>query len=335
MPGITQFLRGQLSTPPQPDVDFSGRTVIVTGANSGLGLDAAKLLSSLNCSTIVLACRNLSKAQQAKEEVIKSSSAEKKASSHIIIMELDLESFASVVAFAERCKDLPRIDGIIMNAGVAMTEFQVAEGYEKTITVNVISTFLLATLLVPVLRASATKFSITPDIAVVGSAVHFWANSKALTKPAKGQILHALSDSKQADMSSRYFLSKLPVMLVVQHLAQILAKSAEKDPASKPMVVLNNVAPGYCKTNLLRHDDSMGKAISMVLIGRSSEHGARTLVHGVSAGKETNGQYLSECKILPASSFVRSSEGDITAQKIWDELTAIFEKVKPGCTQVL
>ncbi|KAK5050613.1 hypothetical protein LTR84_003895 [Exophiala bonariae] len=245
MPGNIQFLTGQLRTPPMPTDDLTGRTILVTGANSGLGLDAAKLLIKLNCSTIVIACRDVSKGK-ATEDLLRAFSSQNGKKSTIIPFELEMTSFASVVSFTTRCKDLPRLDAVILNAGIAEVEFKLAEGYEKTITVNVISTFLLATLLLPILRASARKYSITPNIAIVGSAVHFWTDPKQLTKPASGQILKAVSDRQSADMKGRYFLSKLPVMLLVKYLGSVLEKSAQQDSSGKPLVVLNNVAPGFC-----------------------------------------------------------------------------------------
>lgn len=333
MPGYVQFFRGQLSTPPAPRVDLSGRTILVTGANSGLGLDAAKLLVQLNCSTVVLVCRTIAKGEQAKQTVQAVSSANGQ-KPNIIVLELDLGSFASIVAFSERCKDLPRLDGAILNAGVELSEFSLTEGFETTITVNLISTFFLVTFLIPILRQSATRYNITPNIAVVGSAVHFWANDKDLTRPAEGQILKSLSDRKNVDMQARYFLSKLPVMLLVKRLAAIMTEEAKDDPSGKPLVIINNVAPGLCNTNLFRGHGAAYKAL-VKTVGRSSEHGARTLVHGVTAGKETHGQYLSECTVKPYSAFVKSAEGDKTAQRVWDEVTAIYESVQPGCTKAL
>jgi len=338
MPRVIQFLHGQLSTPPTPNVDLTGRTVLVTGANSGLGLDAAKLLLRLNCSTIVLACRSITKGEAAKKEILASPTASKSsqtAKTNIVVFELDLTSFSSVTAFADRCKELDRLDSAILNAGVDLVEFTLAEGYETTITVNVISTFLLATLLVPTLRLSARRYKITPNIAIVGSAVHFWANSKDLTGPAEGQILTTLSDPRKADMKARYFLSKLPVMLLVRYLGAILEKSAQADPDNKPLVVINNIAPGFCTTNLFRQHADASTRVMLKIVGRPSEEGARTLVHGGTAGKETNGQYLSECQVKKASPFVRSAEGDKTARRLWDELTVIYERLRPGCTAVL
>jgi len=329
------FFRGQLfQTPQVPKVELSGKTVLVTGANSGLGLDAAKILTRLNCSTIVLACRSLAKGEEAKQAVQSVTGSEGQRPT-VVVLELDLGSFANVVTFADRCKDLPRLDAVILNAGVHLVEFSMAEGYETTITVNVISTFLLATLLVPTLRLNAKKYGITPNIAIVGSAVHFWAKDKDLTTPADGEILRDLSDPKKADMKGRYYLSKLPVMLLIKYLAIVLTKSAKEDPDKKPLVVINNVGPGLCKTNLFRHTDSFAQTFLLSFMGRESEVGARTLVHGAVAGKESNGQYLSECQVKKYSAFVRSSKGDQTADRLWQELSAIYEEVKSGCTKEL
>jgi retinol dehydrogenase 12 len=334
---MLQFARGQFSTPPMPRVDLAGRTILITGANAGIGFEACKLLAQLNCSTIVVACRSTAKGDKAREAILQAAAASHKQPPAVVILKLDLTSFSSVVACCERCKDLPRLDAAILNAGVDLLAFSLAEGYETTITVNVISTFLMAILLLPILRESAKKHNITPNIAITGSAVHAWANSKDLTTPADGQILKTLSDPKKTVMKNeaRYFLSKLPVMLLVKYLAEVLTKSAQEHPAEKPLVVINNVAPGFCKSDLFRaHRDFQTKAM-LSIMGREAEHGARTLVHGGVVGKEAHGQYLSECQVKKASSFVRSAEGDRTARRLWQELSAIYEGLKPGCTKVL
>lgn len=237
-----------MSTPPIPAVDLTGRTILVTGANSGLGLEAAKLLVQLNCSKIILACRSIAKGESTRDMLSTVSSRNGKTPT-IIPFELEMTAFSSVVSFADRCKELPRLDAAILNAGIDTFEFKLAEGYESTITVNVISTFLLATLLVPTLRATARKYNITPNIAVVGSAVHFWTDPKLLSTPKSGEIFNSLSKQQTADMKGRYMLSKLPVMLLVKYLASLLEESAQRDPNGKPLVILNNVAPGFCVTS--------------------------------------------------------------------------------------
>ena len=300
---------------------------------SGLGLDAAKLLARLNCSTIVLVCRSLEKCDQAKREILGTLSKSMQSKLEVVTLTLDMGSFQSLADCAEQCKSLPRLDAVILNAGVHLEKFSLAAGYETTMTINVISTFLFASLLLPQLRATARKHSTTPNIAIVGSAVHFWCDPAQLTGPVEGNILKSLSEEKTAVMKDRYYLSKLPVMLLVRYLAKLLERSAASDPTGKPLVIINNVAPGFCKTNLFRQMDlNVGMKAGMAIIGRSSEHGARTLVHGAVAGKESHGQYLSECRVKKASPFVRSTEGDATAEKIWKELAVIYEKVQPGCS---
>ena len=231
--------------------------------------------------------------------------------------------------FATRCNTLSRLDAVVENAGVAYSEYTLAEDNETTITVNVVSTFLLALLLLPKLRESAAKFNTTPRLPIVGSAVHFWASTAELTTPVQSKIFETLNDKKSANMAGRYFLSKLIVMQCVRELAVRISASSAKHGA--PMVVVSNVAPGWCRTDLFRHEDGgVGMRIALKVIGRSSEEGSRTLVHGAVAGKEVHGQYVSECQVKPASAFVRSKEGEKLQKRVWEELMAKLETICPG-----
>jgi retinol dehydrogenase 12 len=327
MPGIPQFLHGQLfQTPTLPKTDLTGQTIIVTGANTGLGLEASKHLVRLNVSHLILACRNLSKGEAAKEQILASA---RKTATKIEVWPLDLCSYISVVDFATRCNTLLRLDAVVENAGVSYSEYTRAEDNETTITVNVVSTFLLALLLLPKLRESAAQFNITPRLPIVGSAVHFWAATAELTTPAQGKIFDTLSDQKSANMAGRYFLSKLIVMHCIRELAARISASSAKH--GSPTVIVSNVAPGWCRTDLFRHEDGgAGQRMALKVIGRSSEEGSRTLVHGAVAGKEVHGQYVSECQVKPASAFVRSKEGEKLQKRIWEELMAKLERISPG-----
>ncbi len=329
MPGEAQFIRGQLfQTPQLPKIDLAGQTIIVTGANTGLGLDASKHLVSLNVSHLILACRSVSKGEKAKEELL-SSKRNGSSESRIEVWPLDLCSYQSVISFSSRCNTLPRLDAVIENAGVSLNEYTRAEDNETTITVNVVSTFLLALLLLPKLRESAAQYNTTPHLPIVGSAVHFWATTTELTTSSQGKIFDSLNDTKTANMAGRYFLSKLIVMQCVRELAERTSASAEKHHT--PLVVVNNVAPGWCRTDLFRNEaGGAGQKMALKIIGRSSEEGSRTLVHGATAGKETHGQYLSECHVKPASAWVRSKEGEEVQKRTWEELMAKLEVIRPG-----
>ena len=156
---------------PYPTHDLSGQTIIVTGANVGLGFEAARHFARLNAAKVILAVRSESKGAAAKADIEKSTPQR---TGVVEVYPLDLSSYASVKHFAAKVLELPRVDVLLENAGVALTEYSTAEDNETTITVNVVSTFLLAFLLLPVLRRSAEKFSIVPRISIVTSAVHGW-----------------------------------------------------------------------------------------------------------------------------------------------------------------
>ena len=199
--------------------------------------------------------------------------------------------------FAEKCeRELDKIDAVLENAGISTEEFRMAEGNEVTITTNVLSTFFLALLLLPKLRAVATKYNINPRITIVGSEVHAFAPFK---ERHSAYIFDTLSDPKQAKMKERYFLSKLLVMLAFREMSERMRKSGKEGSRD---VVLNTVAPGWCYSDLFREDpaiNTMGMRVAMRMFARTTEEGSRCLVGAVVSGSESHGQYLNDGKIKP------------------------------------
>ena len=167
---ITDFLYSQLFvTPTYPTHDYSGQTVIVTGANVGLGLEAARHILRLNCAKLILAVRTRSKGEQAKESILEST---KRTSDCVEVWDLDLTSSASTKAFAKRAQGLERVDVLLENAGTLPSSWGMVEGNEAMIQVNVINTLLLAVSMLPKLRETADKFKTTPHLVVVSSESH-------------------------------------------------------------------------------------------------------------------------------------------------------------------
>lgn len=143
-----------------------GRTFIVTGANTGLGYEAAKHLVLAGAAKVIMACRSLETGEKARKEIFDAITSSSSSSTHIILeaWPLDLSSYASVTAFASRAsRDLDRLDVVIQNAGIAASDpSHFAEGHRLTTTVNVLGTTLLGLLLLPKLTETAKRFYPAP-----------------------------------------------------------------------------------------------------------------------------------------------------------------------------
>ncbi|KNG52499.1 nad(P)-binding protein [Stemphylium lycopersici] len=321
MASFPTFLKSQLFyTPKVPEPQtFAGKTVIVTGANTGLGLEATRHFVRCGAASVIIACRTLSKGEAAKLDIEKT----EKCSGVIQVWELDLSSYASVQAFAKRCETLPRLDICVENAGIASGKFSRAEGHEAHITVNVISTFLLALLLLPIMRKSAAKTGVTPYLTIVTSEVHHWTQLPQKKEPS---IFAALDDEKIADMADRYNVSKLLEILALRYMTRVLMKDRSKYP-----VVINCVTPGLCKSDLVK-DMGMAPVVFKKLLGRTVEVGSRTLVNAASLPNSA-GEYIIDDKVSEPSNLVTSEEGAELSKRVWNEMAEILEKVCPSVTQ--
>lgn len=162
----------------------------------GLGLEAARHFVRLNAEKVILAVRSVAKGEAAKADI----EASTKRLGVVDVYELDLGSYASVKSFVSRVSDLPRVDAIVENAGIAMEKFVMAEDCESTITVNVVSTMLLAIMMLPILRRSAEKFHIVPRIAIVSSGNH---HTTKFPDWKAEDTFAVLNDEQRGDMSRR------------------------------------------------------------------------------------------------------------------------------------
>lgn len=234
---LFKFIQSQLfTTLPYPEESFTGKTVIVTGSNVGLGKEAARHIVRLGAARVILAVRSIEKGEEAKRDIEQTNPSAKNV---VQVWQLDLSSYDSVKEFAARAsKELDRVDVLLENAGVATGVFSMAEDNEKTITVNVVSTFLLAFLMLPQLKQTAQKFNTRPVLTIVSSEVHHFTAFKEREVPT-GQIFAGLNSKEKSDMPSRYPVSKLLEIFVVRELA-------EKHPAASYPVTINTINPGLC-----------------------------------------------------------------------------------------
>lgn len=312
-------------TPKYPDTSFSGQTVIVTGSNTGLGKEAVRHIARLGASKVILACRNTKAAEEARQDILTTTKVDP---SILEVWQLDLGSYESVKSFADRASKLPRLDVIVENAGIAASEFKLFEGHESTITVNVISTFLLALLLVPKLKETASKFNTQPRIAVISSEVHAWTK---LEQRKQAKIFEALDQDVKGGMDDRYPVSKLLEVLVIREIAPALKGSN---------VIMSATNPGFCHSELTRNTgfpQNVGLFLMKMFLARTTEVGSRALVNAAAAGEESHGKYMHDSVVSEndLSPFVKSEEGAETGRRVWSELKEILEKIQPGVTKVV
>lgn len=221
---------------PVPTTDYTGKTVIVTGSNVGLGLEAARHFARLNASLVILAVRNVEAGEAARKSILSST---KRPPGTIQVWNLDMASYGSVKAFAARAtKELDRIDVLCENAGVAKSKFTLAENSETSIVVNVISTFLLLLLLLPKLRETGSTFGALPVATITSSEVAGWAKFKERHAP-EGKLFEYLGSEGKSKMDDRYLVSKLLEVLPV-------AAIGEKKSAKQMGVIVNCLNPGLC-----------------------------------------------------------------------------------------
>jgi retinol dehydrogenase 12 len=322
------FLYNQLFVSiPYPKESFDGQTVIVTCANIGLGLEAARHITALKAAKVILACRNTEKAEAAKASIEESTGVK----GVVEVWQLDLASHDSVKAFAERAKGLPRLDVLLQNAGVAQTKWILADGDEQTITVNFISPFLLSALLLPKLRETAAKYNVQPRLAIVTSEAHIVVRLPERNNPS-GSVLAAMRDEKTPYITHlRYGASKVLEVFAVRELADLIKKDSVK---GEPAVIVNCINPGMCRSNLLPSEfpGFVREIVYFLTSARSTEVGSRTLVHAAGAGPETHGEYLSNSQVTPPSWYVRSEAGEQMQKRVWKELLQRLEEIEPGVT---
>ncbi|MFN2137842.1 MAG: oxidoreductase [Candidatus Promineifilaceae bacterium] len=209
--------------------DLSGKVIVVTGGNSGIGFEAAKEFARKGAH-VILACRNMEKARSAMEEIV----AEMPGAS-IEIMDLDLASLDSVRQFAAAFKaQHDRLDILVNNAGIMMVPYgKTKDGFESQFGVNHLGHFALTGLLLEPLLA-------TPGARVVT------ISSNAHTRGEMDFTDLGFQDGSSYDRSAAYNRSKLANLLFTQELQHRFAESGAD-------VIAVAAHPGISATHLADH----------------------------------------------------------------------------------
>jgi NAD(P)-dependent dehydrogenase (short-subunit alcohol dehydrogenase family) len=296
MARLVHLLRQGWAPPADPKVSFEGKNVIVTGANTGLGFEAAAKFVTLGASLVIIGVRDLAKGDGAKSAIEKRTGKQDR----IEVWPLDMNSYDSIQEFAKRASSLDHLDVAVLNAGVFMVKYEESQyGWEETLQVNVLSTALLSLLLLPKLKASRTENSL-PVLEIVSSGTHTRVSISEEHRRADN-LLRSYNTANGYNAGQQYGTSKLFVMYVMQTLASFVTPS---DAApGKPDVVVTSVCPGACKSELSRGYNGFlinaAKAMVFAIFLRTTEQGSRSLVSGVTLGEEAHGRFWQHDQIKP------------------------------------
>jgi dehydrogenase/reductase SDR family member 12 len=182
--------------PPGPPGCLAGRTVLVTGATSGIGLAAATRFAQLGASLRLLA-RDQARAEQARDEIQKAAGGDVEVCFDLA----DVSDFDALRGFATRFTEAnPRLDVLVHNAGVLSADFrQAADGTELTVAAQVFGPLLLTGLLLPLLRHSAPARVITVssggmytqrfDVGAVEMDRHHYNGTVAYARAKRAQVV--------------------------------------------------------------------------------------------------------------------------------------------------
>lgn len=154
--------------------DQTGKVFVVTGANTGLGFEAAKVLAARG-GVVVMACRNADKASAAMARI-----AAETPGARLDFVELDQADLDSVRRAADALKARGRIDVLINNAGVMMPPLsRTAQGFELQFGVNHLGTFALTSLLLPALEQTAGSRVVVTSSIAHKSGEALWSDPRA------------------------------------------------------------------------------------------------------------------------------------------------------------
>lgn len=246
----TVFLKSQFCTKPQrilltPETPLAGKTALITGATTGIGLHAARQLLSLELSRIILAVRSVEKG-----ELVASQLRSTFPTATIDIWPLEMTSYESIQALARRVSaELSRLDIAILNAGLVHAEFtrSPSTGHCDIIQVNYLSTVLLSILLLPALHRHGSSRDSPARLVIVNSGT---ALMTKLPNCAQRPFLSSFDNPASFDPTEHYSASKaLGHLFLVRPLGHL-------PPGFGDFVAVTLVCPGLCRGSGLHREAS-------------------------------------------------------------------------------
>jgi NAD(P)-dependent dehydrogenase (short-subunit alcohol dehydrogenase family) len=272
---------------------MQGKTVLITGANSGIGKETAVALARAG-ATVVFTSRDPQKGEQAAADIRERSGAD------VTLMPLDLASFPSIRTLAgDFLQRYDQLHILINNAGLVLTErTETEQGFETTFGVNHLGHFLLTQLLLDRIKASAPARIIN-----VSSVAHRFAR--------KGLDFDDLNLTKGYGGMNAYNRSKLANIYFTRELARRLQGTG---------VTVNAVHPGGVNTGFAHDGDVKAPFSWLMTLFKpflvSPERGAQTSIYVASAPEldGVTGKYFADSKEAQPT---RIAQDDESARRLW------------------
>uniref|UniRef100_A0A8W7P6B6 Retinol dehydrogenase 12 n=1 Tax=Anopheles coluzzii TaxID=1518534 RepID=A0A8W7P6B6_ANOCL len=274
------------------DIRLDAKVVIITGANAGIGKEAA-IECAKRGARVYMGCRDPARMEKARQEIL-----DKSGSQNVFGLELDLASFESIRSFVKTFLSMERrLHVLINNAGVmACPKAYTKEGFEMHFGTNHLGHFLLTNLLLDVLKRSAPSRVVT-----VSSLGHKWGRINK-------DDINAEKDYREWDA---YMQSKLCNILFSRHLAKRLRGTGVNTYA---------LHPGAINTELTRHLNpcirTMAKPIFWVFF-KTPKSGAQTTLYCAMEPTIAShtGLYYSDCKLKEPEPH---AQDDAMAEWLWN-----------------
>ncbi|XP_032590882.1 retinol dehydrogenase 12-like [Drosophila grimshawi] len=281
----------------EKETDETGKVVIVTGSNMGIGKETVLELARRG-ATVYMACRNKSKTEQALKEII-----EQTGNNKIFFRELDLSSLKSVRKFVSNFKEeQDELHILINNAGVILeTRGLTEDGFEMQLGVNHMGHFLLTILLLDLLKKSAPSRIIN-----VSSLAH-----------TNGEIkVDDLNSEKNYQGGKAYSQSKLANVMFTRELAKRLEGTGVSVNALHPGMVNTEIAKNFilAQTKLVR----LFAKLLFMLFTQDAKSGAQTTLYAALDPDldGVTGQYFSDCKPKKVG---HAATDEKVSQFLWEE----------------
>jgi len=290
--------------------DQSGRTLLVTGANTGIGFEAARVLAA-HGGRVLLACRSEARANDAMERI-----RADVADADLRFVPLDQGDLSSVSAAAELVAEEDRLDVLINNAGIMMPPRELTtDGFESQLGVNHLGTFALTGhLLAKLAETDGSRVVVTSSIAHRGGKIHF----------------DDIDASEKYGAQERYQQSKLANLLFMYELDRRLRA------ADSPTIAVG-CHPGIAQTELGRHMPKFVQLATPLLsfLMNSPLQGAWPTLMAATSPDIEGGDYTGPSKrgetAGPAEKVSSKDQArdEDTASRLWD-LSIEMTGVDPG-----